>query len=149
MTGNFSMAALAAAMSFAGTIQAEEIGAKCTGVQAYSADAISCLPRVGLAFPSAGPANSYAALVSAPASACSDLTLVFYKDRPAFRRDRPASMAKTYRLGPGQSQIVPIGAGYAKGDGTIQVAAILHEGSCRGRAAMHWRANVSIMQPAS
>lgn len=149
MTGNLILAAFAALLSIAGAAYGAEISAKCDGVRVYAPDAMLCTNRVSVTFTSAGPGAVYAARISSPPAACSDVSFIIYNDRPAFRRDRPASIAQTYRLRPGQSQTVSIGSGFAPGERRIEIGAVRYDGACMGRSAMAWQAHVLILPVAS
>lgn len=149
MTGYLSLAASAALLIIASTASAEEVSARCSGFTRYAADALLCDAGASVRFRSAGPEVTYAMRISTPVAACSDTSFIVHRARALFRRDAPAGIAYTYRLRPGQSQTVAIGAGYGAGAHVVRLSAIRYDGACKGRAAMSWRASVIVAPVAS
>jgi hypothetical protein len=149
MPGYLSLAASAALLSIASTASAEDVSARCGGFTRYAADALLCDSAASVRFRSAGPEVTYAIRISVPAAACSDTGFIVQRARALYRRDAPAGIAYTYRLRPGQSQTVAIGAGYGEGEHVLRLSAIRYDGACTGRAAMSWSASVMIAPVAS
>lgn len=145
MRGHLRLAASAVcAILWADFAQADELSGICRGPSAIGGAAHLCPARSSVQFVSTGPDTFYAVRVLNPATACADVRYVIRRESMPFRRDASSAVTTSYRLQPGQSQTLQIGRGFDDGQQRLQLAAVMFSGQCTGRAAMSWRALVSV-----
>ena len=131
-----SALALGCLALFAAPALAERITVSCTGTVTFNGAALC--DQMGVHnFTADGPEVPMFVRVTAPSTHCSKVSYVLFRD------DRDEQLGFTGPLGPGETQNVQVGAGWAAGANRVRVGAIGHVGGCNQGTLQSWAVDIA------